>query len=543
MAAGGAAGPFRGRRGGGGGGIAIALVTLELVAAATRMQLPRSLRLSAAATARPRGPKESYTDRSNSSGVSDPPSSSNPDITLSNASNSTPKRSLAEHTATPSQTPSSRNATSRRQSLTARVKLAQTASPGANASSRVAQGALSEETSELTAKSSSHVQRDQAWAGPSDPVPAAGGMLASVVAYALLATAHEQPARPPEQGARALLETVHAGGPPAPAADARGGGGGDAAAPQIAGRVTVLLLVTVVLVLVGITAIGRLRHGGVDSLDAGTEARRRVRSLEITSGDKIKRSLRHRTGYDCLLLQPQAAAGVTRLEGTVLASPRAVLQAPLARCGCVLFSASAAEIRLDSVRAPPVAFCAMSSDFEVVPWTAGSELRVRVCGRHVVLFDTTPGSCQHIRTSLSDAPAHLRDFVRAHRTTAAASADASAVGGAVLEFTECMLAVGAVVTCVGELRREPTGELGLWPLQQDLSDSDHAPDALEGAGPARQAVPGLTSWERVAEPGSDARLEKVMISDDPRLLGSVRPAAGPGVAAQLCERVACGRIC
>lgn len=266
--------------------------------------------------------------------------------------------------------------------------------------------------------------------------------------------------------------------------------------------------------------------------DTSGEVRRWVESLPVQAGEEISHAVQPRGGYDCLLIQPQMVGMTVRLEGRINVAPQAVLRAPLARRSCVLFSASAGETRLDGVRAPPTAFYAMHSDFEIeLSCRGAASVRVGVRGQDVALFDMTRGR-QLEQWVLGDAPEHLQDFVRAHRAGPVGVAGALS-GGTVLEFAECLLDADAVVTAIGELHRSPHGELQLWPLQRSqgsdlctggtedsMSDGDPG-DSMAAPGPSSSLpAPGtsgsLTSWERAGI--VDSHVGKVMISDDPGLL-------------------------
>jgi len=252
-------------------------------------------------------------------------------------------------------------------------------------------------------------------------------------------------------------------------------------------------------------------------------------SLPVHSTDDIKRNFRPRGGYDCILMQPQADGVAVRIEGTIVARSRSSLRAPLAQRSCVMFSASAGEVRLDGVRAPPIAFCAMNSDFEIQLGTGGNPLRISISGQDVALFDMAKGKLQE-QCVIGDAPEHLQEFVRTHRT--GSMGDGSFSSSAVIEFTECMLDIGAIVTAVGELRRAATGELQLWPLNASVIASDRSSSGSEylsgdaesheqrTPGRTRAAAPaastGFTSWE-CAGTGS-SQLSKVMISDDAEIM-------------------------
>jgi len=179
------------------------------------------------------------------------------------------------------------------------------------------------------------------------------------------------------------------------------------------------------------------------------------------------------------------------------------------------------------------------------------------------LFDMVRGR-QREQWPLGDAPGHLQDFVRTHRTCSQGAAGLL-MATAVLEFTECLLDADAVVTIVGELRRAVTGELQLLPLQSggrgglhggnssEDSNSDgeyDEPVAAPSAAPrsrsmrasaavaAAAAATGLTSWERgvlVADPGPEVReshVGKVMCSDDPRILQEILHQTSTSAMAQ-----------
>jgi len=181
-------------------------------------------------------------------------------------------------------------------------------------------------------------------------------------------------------------------------------------------------------------------------LDTSSQVSGWVESLSILSGEDLARQFQARSGYDCLIQQPQVTSGPVRLEGRTFAPPHALLCAPFARRPCLIFSSSACEMRLDNVRAPPVAFDAGSADFELeVSASGGKEVqRISIRGRDVALFAMVAGRRRE-DVALEEAPEHLQDFVRGHRCSGPFPGSA-----AVLEFAECILDAGALVTCVGE---------------------------------------------------------------------------------------------
>lgn len=287
--------------------------------------------------------------------------------------------------------------------------------------------------------------------------------------------------------------------------------------------IALIVLITASVILAGVACFdyAAAQTSASESTDASAQLRQWVRSLPVMTGDELQQLFPGHGGYDCLHVQPKAPAGAVRLEGRVVASSHNVLKAPLARRSCVLFSTSASTVRLDGVRAPPTAFYAMNSDFELElqgehSSRGSAQAHIRIRGRDAALFDVTSG-WRLERTVLADAPEHLQDFLHAHRAPGVDIPDTTEV----LDFTECSLAVGARVTCVGELRREPTGELCLWPLQSNVASPSTTGHIREGV---YGGMSGLTSWERTgcapeqtsqSPRGSPA---KVMITDDPALL-------------------------
>lgn len=285
-----------------------------------------------------------------------------------------------------------------------------------------------------------------------------------------------------------------------------------------------------------------------------SEEKKFVSSLVLQSADEIKHTFTARSsGYDCLLLQPQALCGPVRIEGVVAVGPDSELRAPLARRKCVLFTTAAFEVTLNGVSDKPAAYSSRNVDFEVRMCTSSKEnIKIRVRGQDVALFDMSGGGRRE-RSVLKDAPGHFQDFVRANPPFMQIPRES-----VVLDFTESLLGAGAMVTCVGELRREHTGEIGLWPMSLGVDrltpadnnrisgpvpqtgsflasidtvqssksrnggHGDTSPQ-VRGAYPHSHREPrldGLTSWERSDASGVGRVVEKVMISDDPSLLSS-----------------------
>lgn len=219
-----------------------------------------------------------------------------------------------------------------------------------------------------------------------------------------------------------------------------------------------------------------------------------VGALPVFSGDDI---MPPRARYDCILVQPQEDMISVRLEGYVQAPRGGGSFAPLAGRECALFSTSVAEPRLDGVQAPPVSFHSVNLDFELelvarreteeASLTSSPATRIHIRASQVALFGMVSGK-QYQQARLCDVSEEVQSFVRAHRVGARTLGDHT-----VFEFTESCLHVGALVTCMGKLRRLTSGELELLPCD------------FQGFGDGSGVCTPLQA-------------EKVLITDHPSLL-------------------------
>jgi hypothetical protein len=192
----------------------------------------------------------------------------------------------------------------------------------------------------------------------------------------------------------------------------------------------------------------------------------------------------------------------------------------------VLYSAVVSRRLHDGVHPVPVAFASANASSFTVALADAPHVHVELQGEDVSLFDMCEGMRMEQR-SFDQIPDSWEDFISAHRTAPHLSSLRSE--GAALEFQECALFVGAHVTLVGELHRGADGALTLRPMHGN-----------GGAG----AVPHsrerwLTSWECSGVPPScvggegrggavgagapEIRIEKVLVSDDPKLLWRFPP--------------------
>jgi len=205
--------------------------------------------------------------------------------------------------------------------------------------------------------------------------------------------------------------------------------------------------------------------------------RTRVMSIALSTGDVLEQFEASGVGYDCVLARPLTCCRLVRLHATVLHPSGGEMVAPLALQMCVLYQVTVSR-RLHAGMPPvPVAFSSMStSKFHLAP-IEKPDLCVAVEGADVMLFDAVVGRFSY-KGAFATAPGHLQDYVLTHRsavpggqwqTSSAFRSDTTP-----LEFQECALLVGSQVTVVGELARDPGGDLVLRPAYLgplELSDS------------------------------------------------------------------------
>jgi hypothetical protein len=245
--------------------------------------------------------------------------------------------------------------------------------------------------------------------------------------------------------------------------------------------------------------------------------RAQVESLRVSTGKNIQDIFEIKERYDCCHFEPLSPGVVFRLQGTVNAGSQGKLVAPLSRRDCVHFSASVSSKRHDGINALPIAFHSVCMDFTLTLLDA-PHVQVTVYGQDVALFDMTKGTTQDQRR-FSESPDHWQDFILTHRAPGHAGASSASLRSenASLEFREVALFTGAIVTCVGELRRGHDGALHLFPCEE--IDSGQRGDASQFRTFGER---WRTSWERPEAKNAKAT-DKVFISDDARLLKAPRP--------------------
>mmetsp|Transcript_58754 Transcript_58754/g.129096 ORF Transcript_58754/g.129096 Transcript_58754/m.129096 type:complete len:577 (-) Transcript_58754:158-1888(-) len=286
----------------------------------------------------------------------------------------------------------------------------------------------------------------------------------------------------------------------------------------------VLAVLALCALLAGVQVIRGRRHGA-------SAVRARAEQVRVTTGGSLQGLEEVGNGP---FAKPLSPGLLMRIEGRV--APKAgqgCLSAPLSGRPCVLYSASVSHDRHDGVHQPPVAFHSAGVDFSVelsLP-DALEPILVGVHSHDAALFDMTTGRYAFEQT-LAEAPDALRGFVLAHLTSGSDVSsqvvnrvDPEGIEG-VLEFRECALVAGGMVTVIGEIARERDGGLQLYPWRP--------PSSAESAPGSDGAEPWLaTSWEspweaKKAAVQRDPLVGRVMVSDDASLfVGDYGAATSP----------------
>lgn len=214
------------------------------------------------------------------------------------------------------------------------------------------------------------------------------------------------------------------------------------------------------------------------------------------------------------------SGALVRLQGRVRCRPAGCLTAPFSDRACAMYSASVTRCRHDNIHSPPLAYHAVRNDF-VLEVAGEPGVSLLVHSHDVELFSMAEGL--HVREHVfSAAPEPCRGFVVSHMLAASdassqfgACVDLSS-DGADLEFKECALLEGALVSCVGQIVRDRKGDLGLHPWQPESVDSGSGRSAVQGFKWLRDATP-------LARKGSRSRtslIGRVMVTEDVGLTGT-----------------------
>lgn len=205
------------------------------------------------------------------------------------------------------------------------------------------------------------------------------------------------------------------------------------------------------------------------SVPKGSSLKDRLRLLPaIRSSSEVDAILPAASGYDCAFSKPVASRQLVRIIAEVKGPEGAMpLKAPLTQRPCVLFSAIASRKLHDGMHPLPVAFSANHVDF-VVALVESPEIFIEVPASEVSLFETCQAGFSKV-VPFPCAPDHWQDFVSANLVKGASSTSSAdhrletqlRAEGSAMEFQECALSIGSIVTLVGELVRSSSGKLTL----------------------------------------------------------------------------------
>jgi len=229
-----------------------------------------------------------------------------------------------------------------------------------------------------------------------------------------------------------------------------------------------------------------------------TGPRSMVEALKLSYGAQLENLLQAKDRYDSVMQTPLSQGNVLRIQGRVVAGAHGHVTSPLWQRESVMYSASVTPKLSNGKHGPPITVHSRSVDFAIQLLDA-PHIQLAVCGQDAMLFDMNRGVYEK-DLSLCDAGENWQDFVLDHAGAEHASA-ACESDDLVFQFREVALSLGAIVTCVGEVRRDQYGVLGLWPWHGNKSGITKA---AKNAG-----SDGCDPF------GSD--LEKVLISDDASL--------------------------
>jgi len=237
--------------------------------------------------------------------------------------------------------------------------------------------------------------------------------------------------------------------------------------------------------------------------DTAGELRPKVEALQVCTPAEVEKRLPSTGSYDVTFSKPISSRQLLRLEAKIegLVDTTCALLSPLTQRPCVLYSASASRQLHAGLHPLPLAFATKSLDF-TASLLADPRTVITVTGSDVALFAThncrvsevLPFPCARDtwQDFVDDNPSGSVD---SHRQ----AVQELRAKGAAVEFQECALLVGAVVTLVGELTRDASGQLALQPLNQEQ----------------------VTSAKMPTPPQLNQLLEarsNVLVSDDPELL-------------------------
>lgn len=221
-----------------------------------------------------------------------------------------------------------------------------------------------------------------------------------------------------------------------------------------------------------------------------------VEALKLSYGAQLENLLQAKERYDNVMQTPLSQGNVLRIQGRVVPGAHGSVTSPLWQRESVMYSASVTPKSTNGKYGSPMTVHSCSVDFAIQLLDA-PHIQLAVCGQDAMLFDMKRGVYEKDLT-LAQAGENWQDFVLNHAGPERASA-ALESEDLLFQFREVALSLGAVVTCVGEVRRDQYGILSLCPWQKKGYTTATKDSMTDGYDPF----------------GSD--FEKVMISDDSSL--------------------------
>jgi hypothetical protein len=313
-------------------------------------------------------------------------------------------------------------------------------------------------------------------------------------------------------------------------------------------QLSILLLVTIVIVVIGgLCLIAGFFASFIWQKQLDSPTRSLLEELPVSCASEIEKKLPSTGSYDCTFSKPLSSCELIRLEARVEAACEGAseITAPLSGKPCVLHSVQVSRHLHHGVHPVPIAFTSASVDF-IVSLKDAPQIRIEIRGEDVSLFDVGAGQTLG-RHAFADAPESWQDFILTHRAAHGHGWQAhphARSDDVPLDFQECALPVGTLVTFVGELHRGADGKLSLRPLQLDRLSEDLLSAPCQRSWASDLSERWRTSWERSAQPTSPGEegekskthFAKVLASDDAQLLTGSTPNSALSMACSLLRR-------
>jgi len=197
-------------------------------------------------------------------------------------------------------------------------------------------------------------------------------------------------------------------------------------------------------------------------------SRSQVQAIQFASSEDVEEfRCSAPSGYDCAFSRPASMGRALRFRARIYgAVPDATtLVAPLSEAACVAYQTSVSK-----ASGTEIAHSAASVDF-LATLEGAPDVQILVRGEEVKMFEIGFGQTEII--SPIAAPRHWQKFLESRGLHEERP----------LAFKEESLRVGELVTLVGDLHRDVSGQLMLWPTQQRNTkcEDDKLFELLDGA--------------------------------------------------------------